>query len=93
MHFQRQAENAIHKFGHLNLSCKCPFKFENQQYFRFYLDEKQSQKYRILLSIVCTFYIENDAEIFPAHYTRKVAEKMFKMIKLAIINIFCQKSF
>jgi hypothetical protein len=28
---------------------------------------------------VCTFYIKNDAEIFPAHYTWKVAEKGFKM--------------
>jgi hypothetical protein len=39
---------------------------------------------------VCTFYIENDAEIFPAHYTWKVAEKGFKMAfmmnKFAIIN-------
>ncbi len=46
--------------------------------------------YCILLSIVCTFYIENDAEIFPAHYTWKVAEKGFKMAfmmnKLAMIN-------
>jgi hypothetical protein len=25
------------------------------------------------------FYIENASEIFPAHYTRKVAEKGFKM--------------
>ncbi len=36
------------------------------------------------------FYIENDAEIFPAHYTWKVAEKGFKMPfmmnKLAMIN-------
>jgi hypothetical protein len=38
------------------------------------------------------FYIENDAEIFPVHYTLKVAEKGFKnkmafiMYKLAIIN-------
>ncbi len=34
--------------------------------------------------------MENDAEIFPAHYTWKVAEKGFKMAsmmnKLAIIN-------
>jgi len=34
--------------------------------------------------------IENNAEIFPAHYTRKVAEKGFKMAfmmnKLAVIN-------
>ncbi len=53
----------------------------------------------------CTFfYIENDAEIFPAHYTWKVAEKGFKvafmMNKLATINSceiilerkYCQKS-
>ncbi len=36
------------------------------------------------------FYIENDAEIFPAHYTWKVAEKGFKMAymmnKLAMNN-------
>jgi hypothetical protein len=34
------------------------------------------------------FYIENDAEIFPAHYSWKVAEKGFKiafMISFAII--------
>jgi hypothetical protein len=39
---------------------------------------------------VYTFYIENDAEIFPAHYTWKVAKKGFKMAfirnKLAMIN-------
>ncbi len=55
-----------------------------------------------------TFYIENDAEILPAHYTWKVAENGFKMAfmmnKLAMINscdiilekwkyFFCQKSF
>jgi hypothetical protein len=38
------------------------------------------------------FYIENDAEIFPAHYTWKVAEKGFKiafmMDNLAIIISF-----
>ncbi len=36
--------------------------------------------------------MENDAEIFPVHYTWKVAEKEFKMAcmmnKLAIINSF-----
>jgi hypothetical protein len=36
------------------------------------------------------FYIENDAEIFPAHYTWKVAVKGFMMAfmmnKLAMIN-------
>jgi hypothetical protein len=35
--------------------------------------------YHILLSLVRTFYIENDAEIFPAHCTWKVAEKGFKI--------------
>jgi len=38
------------------------------------------------------FYIKNDAEIFPAHYTLKVAEKGFKiafmMNKLAMIISF-----
>jgi hypothetical protein len=36
------------------------------------------------------FYIKNNAEIFPAHYTWKVAEKGFKMAfmmnKLAMLN-------
>jgi hypothetical protein len=41
--------------------------------------------------IVCTFCIENDAEVlFPAHYTWNVADKGFKMDftmnKLAMIN-------
>ncbi len=38
------------------------------------------------------FYIENDAEIFPAHSTRRVAEKGFKiafmMNKLTMIISF-----
>ncbi len=46
--------------------------------------------YRILWSIVCTIYIENDAEISSVHYTWKVDEKEFKMAfmmnKLAMIN-------
>jgi hypothetical protein len=37
-------------------------------------------------------YSENDAKIFPAHYTWKLAEKGFKMVlmmnKLAMINSF-----
>jgi hypothetical protein len=41
---------------------------------------------------VCTFYIENDAEIFLAHYTWKVAKKGFKIVfminKLAMIISF-----
>jgi hypothetical protein len=52
-----------------------------------------NNKYRILSSIVHTFlvfYIENDAEIFLAHLTWKVAEKGFKMAfmmnNLAMIN-------
>ncbi len=36
--------------------------------------------------------MENDAEIFPAHYTWKVAEKGFKMVfvmnELATIRLF-----
>jgi hypothetical protein len=48
------------------------------------------EKYHILSSIVCTFYNENDAEIFPVHYTWKVAERGFKMAfmmnELARIN-------
>ncbi len=47
----------------------------------------------MLSSIVSTFYIEKDAEIFLAHYTWKVGEKGFKMAfmtnKLAMIN-FCE---
>jgi hypothetical protein len=52
----------------------------------------------ILMSIVHIFYIENDAEIFPAHYTWKLAEKGFKiafmMNKLAMnitIEIILEK--
>ncbi len=33
---------------------------------------KRGGYYRILLSIVRTFFTENDAEILPAHYTWKV---------------------
>jgi hypothetical protein len=47
----------------------------------------------MLSSMVCTFYIVNDAKIFNAYYTRKVAEKVLKMAfnmnKLAMIN-FCE---
>jgi len=37
---------------------------------------------------VHTFYIENDADIFPPHYTWRVAEKEFKMAVMmkAMIN-------
>jgi hypothetical protein len=46
--------------------------------------------YPILSSIVHTFYIENDAETFPLHYSWKVAEKGFKMSfmlnKLTMVN-------
>ncbi len=45
----------------------------------------------VFYQVQCTlFYIKNDAEIFPAHYTWKIAEKGFKMDfmmnKLAMIN-------
>jgi len=53
----------------------------------------KKSEYRILSSIVCTFYILNDAKMFNAYYTRKVAEKglkmAFNMNKLAMIN-FCE---
>ena len=49
-----------------------------------------TEKYCILSSTVHTFYIENDAEIFPAHCRWKVADNGFKMAfminKLALIN-------
>ncbi len=57
------------------------------------LKKKQSQIlhtvfYRVIVQHF--FYIENYAEIFPAHYTWRVAEKGFKMAfmmnKLAMIN-------
>ncbi len=45
----------------------------------------------IFYQVQCVFfYIENDAEIFPAHWTWKFAENGFKMVfmmnKLAMIN-------
>ncbi len=53
----------------------------------------------IFFRVECTlFYIENDSEIFPAHYAWKVAKRGFKMAfmmnKLAINNscyIFLEK--
>ncbi len=47
----------------------------------------------VFYQVQCTlFYIENDAVIFPAHYTWKVAEKGFKMAfmmkKDAMINSY-----
>ncbi len=47
----------------------------NFQLWHFLLIRQVPISYRILLSIACIFYIENDAEIFPAHYTWKVAER------------------
>ncbi len=32
---------------------------------------EKTEKYHILSSLVCTFFIENDAEILPVHYTWK----------------------
>ncbi len=53
-------------------------------------DNLLNDVYHILSSIVRNFFIENNVEIFPAHYTWKVAEKGFMMAfmmnKLAIIN-------
>jgi hypothetical protein len=46
--------------------------------------------FTVFYEVCCAlFYIENDAEIFPAHYSWKVTEKGFKiafmMNKLAMI--------
>ncbi len=54
---------------------------------------KKITSYTVFYRVQCAlFYIENDAEMFPAHYTWKVAEKGFKiafmMNKLAMINSF-----
>ncbi len=62
--------------------------------------------FTVFYQVLCAlFYIKNDAEIFPAHYTWKVAKKGLKMAfminKLAMINsceiildnFFCQNSF
>jgi hypothetical protein len=51
--------------------------------------------FTIFYRVYCTLlYIENDAEIFPAHYIWKVAEKGFKMAfmvnKLAMIKNSCE---
>ncbi len=50
-------------------------------------------KVTVFYRVQCTlFYIEKEAEIFPAHFTQKVPEKGFKialmMNKLAMINSF-----
>ncbi len=60
----------------------------NQQNF----DPRQPRKYCFYRVLRALFYIENDAEIYPAHSTRKVAEKGFKiafmMNKIAMIISF-----
>jgi hypothetical protein len=48
----------------------------------FVLNCKYACIYCILKSIVCTFYIKNDAEIFPVHYTWKVAQKGYNLMFL-----------
>ncbi len=54
---------------------------------------KKSKNKRVIIfyQVSCAlFYIENDTEIFPAHFTWKVAKRGFKMAfmmnKLAMIN-------
>ncbi len=54
----------------------------------------QSSKgmYHILLSIVRTFYIENDAEIFFVHYGRfKISFMMNKLIMINSREIILEK--
>ncbi len=47
------------------------------------LSEKMEEELKtitVFYQLQCAlFYIDNDAEIFPAHYTWKVTEKGFKM--------------
>jgi hypothetical protein len=62
----------------------------------FYLQPLLGDKIFVNISTVfyrvkcALFYMENDAEIFPAHYKWRVAENRFKMAsmmnKLAVIN-------
>ncbi len=78
--------------SNLAMSLICYFLLLNEKNSDF-LNALRVFNYRILSSIVHTFfYIENDAEIFPVHYTWKVAEKGFKitfmMNKLAKIISF-----
>ncbi len=41
----------------------------------------------IFYKVQCAlFYIENDAEIFPVHYTWNVAEKGFKIVFMMMMN-------
>ncbi len=51
----------------------------------------QKKNSTVFYQVQCAlFYMENDTEIFPAHYTWKVAEIAFKMAsmmnKLAMMN-------
>ncbi len=53
-----------------------------------------SRLYIVFYRVLCAlFYIENDAEIFPAHYTCRVAEEGFKMafmMKKLAMNDSCE---
>ncbi len=66
-------------------------KLRVQQYFTHVSLNLKTFKFNIFYWVQCALlYIENDAEILPVRYTRKVAEKEFKMAlimnKLAMIN-------
>ncbi len=55
------------------------------------LNWRKEKKGTVFYQVQCALlYIENDAEISPAHYTWKIAEKGFKMAfmmnKLTMIN-------
>ncbi len=60
--------------------------FQNTNTLQLFTKIIKMEKYHILSLL----YIENDAKIFPAHYTWKLAERGFKMAfmmsKFAIIN-------
>jgi hypothetical protein len=51
-----------------------------QCYKTFFFTLHLPAKYHILSSILCTFYMQNDAEKYPAHYTWQVAGKGFRWL-------------
>ncbi len=74
------------------MSCGCLFMEQNALWIQIYY-RGLHWKGTVFYQVNCTlFYIENNAEIFPVHYTWKVDEKGFKIVfmmnKLATIISF-----
>ncbi len=51
----------------------------NLKHYRFAVYRLCTKQILYFIEYMHTFYIENGAEIFPANYTWKVAEKGFKI--------------